>query len=137
MAKLNFKRGFEYTRRSIGEICFPGVGSPSGGNWYTGYVRVEDNLIIFMNIGVPGSSGHDYENHFDEENNVITWFGKPKTHSKQLLFKKALSGEITLHFFARWDSKNPFIYLGVGLVVNHVDNVDTKEGSAIKLTLTL
>ncbi len=136
MTKLNFKRGFEYTRKSIGEICYPGVGRPSGGNWDTGYVRVDDNLIIFMNIGVPGRTGHDFENHFDEENNVIVWFGKPRTHSKQPIFKKVLSGEITLHFFARWDSKNPkFIYLGVGLVINYVDNVETKEGSTIKLTL--
>ncbi len=53
MKNLNFKKGSYYTRKSIGEICFPGVGRPKGGDWDTGYVRVDNNLIIFMNIGVP------------------------------------------------------------------------------------
>ena len=44
---LDFKRGSKYTRKSIGEICFPGVGRPAGGNWDTGYVRVEDNIDFY------------------------------------------------------------------------------------------
>ena len=52
--RLSFKRGYTYTRKTIGEICYPDVGRPAGGNWDTGYVRVGDNLIVFMNIGVPG-----------------------------------------------------------------------------------
>jgi len=134
---LSFKRGFEYTRKSIGEICYPGVGRPSGGNWDTGYTSVGNNLIIFMNIGVPGRTGHDFDNYFDEQNNTITWFGKPKSHSKQPTFKKLLSGETTPHFFARWDSKKPeFIYLGVGSIIKYEDQVRTKDGLTIKLTLT-
>ena len=41
MVELNFKRSSIYTRESIGEICYPGVGRPKGGDWDTGYVRVE------------------------------------------------------------------------------------------------
>ena len=59
---LSFKRGSIYTRKSIGEICFPGIGRPKGGNWDTSYVRVENNLIIFMNIGVVGRTGHNFDN---------------------------------------------------------------------------
>ena len=62
---LSFKRGGIYTRKSIGEICFPGVGRPKGGNWDTGYVRVENNVIIFMNIGVAGRTGHNFDNFFE------------------------------------------------------------------------
>ncbi len=54
--ELDFKRGSKYTRRSIGEICYPGVGRPSGGNWDTGYTSLkpplEDNLIVFMNTAL-------------------------------------------------------------------------------------
>ena len=64
---LKFKRGSKYSRESIGKICFPGDGIPAGGIWYTGYAPVENNLIIFMNIGVPGRTGHDFDNKFDEE----------------------------------------------------------------------
>ncbi|SVD75668.1 uncharacterized protein METZ01_LOCUS428522, partial [marine metagenome] len=102
---LEFKRGSLYTRKNIGEICFPGKGRPAGGPWDTGYVSVENNLIIFMNIGIPGKTGHDFDNNFDEETNTITWYGKPNTHSKQPTFQKLLNGEITPYFFARWNQK--------------------------------
>ena len=133
--ELEFKRGSIYTRKSIGEICFPGKGRPAGGNWDTGYVSVEDNLIIFMNIGVPGRTGHDFDNKFDEKTNAITWYGKPKTHSKQPTFQKLLNGELAPHFFARWKDKDPFTYLGVGAILEFEDNVQTKNGVAIELKL--
>lgn len=136
-SNLSFKRGFEYTRKSIGEICYPGIGRPSGGNWDSGYTSFENNLIIFMNIGIPGRTGHDFDNYFDEKNNTITWFGKPNAHSNQPTFKKLLSHETIPHFFARYNSKKPeFIYIGIGSIVNYEDRVQTKEGYTIKLTLT-
>lgn len=135
--ELKFKRGSQYTRRSIGEICFPGVGRPAGGNWDTGYVSVENNLIIFMNIGVPGRTGHDFNNKFDEETNTITWYGKPNTHSKQPIFKKLLDGLTTPHFFARWDQKPDFTYLGVGSILDFQDSIQTKAGNAIELKLVI
>ncbi len=134
---INFKRGFEYTRKSIGEICYPGRGRPAGGNWDTGYTSFENNLIIFMNIGVAGRTGHDFDNHFDEKNNTIIWFGKPNAHSGQPTFRRLINGETTPHFFARWDSTKPeFIYLGIGSIVNYTDRVKTREGPTIKLILT-
>lgn len=136
--KLIFKRGSKYTRKSAGEICFPGVGRPSGGEWDTGYASVGNNLIVFMNIGVAGRTGHDFDNEYDRNTNTITWFGKPKAHSNQPRIKKLLNGELTAHFFARWDSGNPeFIYLGIGSVVNFQEGVETKQGKTIKFTLTI
>ena len=49
-----------------------------------------------MNIGIPGKTGHDFDNYFDEQNNTITWFGKPNAHSKQPTFKKLSS----MHFYS-------------------------------------
>ena len=46
--KLEFKKGSKYSRKDIGWVCFPDKGRPAGGDWDTGYVRVEDNLIIFL-----------------------------------------------------------------------------------------
>lgn len=133
--ELNFKRGSIYTRKSIGEICYPGKGRPYGGNWDTGYVSVENNLIIFMNIGIAGRTGQDFDNKFDGENNIITWYGKPNTHSKQPTFKNLLEGRTIPHFFARWDQKPEFTYLGVGSILHFKDEVYTKEGSTIELKL--
>jgi len=124
-----FKQGSKYTRKDVGEICFPGIGRPKGGTWDTGYVRVERDLIVFMNIGVAGKTGHDFDNQFDPENDIITWFGKPNSHSKQPTFVKLLSGEYTPHFFARWDNKPEFTYLGVGRIITMEDGHPTVDGN--------
>jgi len=67
-----FKRGSKYTRKDVGEIYFPGIGRPKGGTWDTGYVREEQDLIVFMNIGVAGKTGHDFDNQFNSVNDTIT-----------------------------------------------------------------
>ena len=41
-----FKKGSKYTRVDIGWICLPETGRPAGGDWDTGYVRIEDKLIV-------------------------------------------------------------------------------------------
>ena len=105
----------------------------------TGYVKPTgtNDLIIFMNIGVPGTTGHDFENKFDPDTNTIIWYGKPNSKSKQPTFKKLFSKELIPHFFARWDSSNTkFVYLGTGSIVNFQDGVQTKQGPAIRLIIT-
>lgn len=134
-----FKKGSKYTRKDVGWIVLPETGRPKGGSWDTGYVPVGDQLIVFMNIGVPGKTEHDFDNDFDEESGLITWFGKPNTHSGQPLFTKLLNKQLTPHFFARWDNSDPnFTYLGIGSVVKYDDNAVTKSGiKAIKLLLSV
>lgn len=139
LRSFSFKRGSEYSRDDIHFLYhggpLPRVGT---GNWTTGYVRPKgtNDLIIFMNIGVPGKTGHDFDNKFDQATNTIIWYGKPKTHSGQPTFKKLFSKELTPHFFARWDSNHTkFVYLGTGSIVNFEDGVQTKQGSAIRLVV--
>ena len=67
------------------------------GNWTTGDTREDDELIVFMNIDVPGTTGHDFDNKDDPDEKTIEWFGKPDTHSGQPTFQKLLSGELTPH----------------------------------------
>ncbi len=50
-----FKKGSQYSRKDVGWVLLPETGRPAGGDWDTGYVRVDDKLIIFMNIGVSGT----------------------------------------------------------------------------------
>ena len=92
-----FKRGSEYTRDEIAKIVRP-VNPPRGGDWTTGYARIENNLFVFMNIGVAGRTGHDFENYYDEKSNKLIWFSKPNKHSSNPLFQKLLSGDLTLTF---------------------------------------
>lgn len=138
-ATIFFKKGAKYTRKEIGWILLPEAGRPSGGNWDTGYVRVGNRLIVFMNIGVPGRTQHDFDNDFDESSSLITWFGKQGTNSRQPTFQKLLRGELEPHFFARWDNQDPqFVYLGTGKVVRLEDGARTRSGiAAVKVTLSV
>ena len=133
--KLEFKKGSKYSRNDVGWICYPEKGPPPRGNWETGYVRFEDNLLIFMNIGVPGTTGHDFANYYDHSNKTIVWYGKPKSHSGQPTFKKLLEGSLTPHFFARWDNKDKmFTHLGVGKIVSFKDGHPCLDGKGNQVT---
>ena len=110
-----FKRGSEYTRDEIAKIVRPD-NPPRGGDWTTGYARIENNLFVFMNIGVAGRTGHDFENYYDEKSNKLIWFSKPNKHSSNPTFQKLLSGDLTPYFFARWNQKPPFTFLGSGSI---------------------
>ena len=60
---------------------------------------VENNLIVFMNIGVPGTTGHDFDKRSAETNTII-WYGKPKAHSQQPRIKiSSTSSGTTKHEF--------------------------------------
>ena len=138
-----FKKGSQYSRKDVGWILLPDTGRPAGGDWDTGYVRIDNKLIIFMNIGVSGTTGHDFDNYYDDTNKTIVWYGKPRSNSQQPTFQKLLSGEYTPYFFARWDNKNPnFTYLGIGKIVSFKDGIKTKDGNenivdTIELKLTI
>ena len=124
-----FKIGSPYSRKDVGWVVLPKQGRPKGGNWDTGYVPVGDKLIVFMNMGVPGKTGHNYSNSYDDEKKEITWYGKTKSHSGQDFFKKICSGELTPYYFARWDTKDPnFVYLGIGEILNYTDNIPCLDG---------
>ena len=88
-----------------------------------------------MNIGVPGTTGHDFANYYDHSNKTIVWYGKPKSHSGQPTFKKLLDGSLTPHFFARWDNKDKmFTHLGVGKIVSFKDGHPCLDGKGNKVT---
>lgn len=155
-----FKRGSTYSRDEL-HTLFYGVPVPrrGSGNWTTGYVRVpkeksnifnKDVLIVFINIGVPGTTGQDFDNKFNPTNNMIEWYGKPNSNSDQPIIQRLLSHSGLLvskrrtdseplepHFFARWDNKNiRFVYLGVGSIIGFTDNVETPQGPAIKFLVS-
>lgn len=134
---ISFKRGSSYTRPEIFRVCEPDSSKAyPGGNWETSYHRVGSNLMVFMNIGLPGTTGHDFDNQFDSSTNTIVWYGKPNSHSGQPIFQGLLAGKLTPHFFARWELRGRFVYLGTGSIINFEDGIDTKHGKAIRCVLT-
>jgi 5-methylcytosine-specific restriction protein A len=135
-----FLKGVQLTRSEIWSAFHPDDGvKPKGGMWDTGYVIEGEELIAFINIGAAGRTGHDFDNSYDSESELVTWFGKPNSHSGQPTFRKLLTGELTPHFFARWDSKNTkFTYLGVGKILSFEDKVPIEhDQSTIRLVVAL
>lgn len=122
-----FKRGVTYSRKEIGIILRPD-NPPHGGNWATGYDRIGNNLIVFMNIGIPGRTGHDFANYYDPETQTLIWYGKPRSHSGQPTFQKLMDGSLKPLFFARWNDSDPFTFLGTGSIVSFKDGVVTDQG---------
>ena len=102
-----FKRGSQYTRDEIGNLVRP-ENPPHGGDWTTGYARIDDKLFVFMNIGVAGRTGHDFENYYDEKTNTLIWFSKPNKKSTNPLFQKLISGELKPYFFCKVESETSF-----------------------------
>ena len=135
-----FFKGVQLTRNEIWQSFHPNQGNkPKGGNWDTGYTIEGDELIAFLNIGAVGRTGHDFENAYDSESELVTWFGKPNSHSKQPTFKKLLEGNLKSHFFARWDSKNTkFTYLGLGRILSFQDEFPIEnDQKTIRLVVAL
>lgn len=122
-----FKRGSQYTREEIANLVRP-ENPPRGGDWTTGYARINDKLFVFMNIDVAGRTGHDFENYYDEKANTLIWFSKPNKKSTNPLFQKLISGELKPYFFARWNQKPPFTFLGTGSILNFEDGYRTPQG---------
>jgi hypothetical protein len=135
-----FTKGTQYSRKEIWNVYHPQSGDkPKGGNWDTGYVIEGEHLIAFLNIDAAGRTGHDFENAYDPDNELVTWFGKPNTHSRQPTFSKLLTGVLTPLFFARWDNKKTdFTFLGTGKILSFEDGISIpNDQSAIKLIVAL
>ena len=70
----------------------------------TGQQGMQESIQTFMcsqKFGVPGRTGHDFENYYDEATNTLIWFSKPGKHSSQPTFQKLATGELTPYFFVR------------------------------------
>jgi len=89
------------------------------GAWETGYIRYNNAFYIFCNIGVAGRTGHNYDNHWEEE--YLVWYAKTNTHINQPLMRALLSGQIPVHIFTRTDNSHPFTYNGSGTVEKYED----------------
>ena len=58
-----FKRGVPCKRDEIALVARPS-NPPRGGDWTTGYARIDPDLYVFINIGFLGRTGHNFDNHF-------------------------------------------------------------------------
>lgn len=112
-----FTVGHTYTREDIYNLL--GLSDAQrGGDWLNGYHRHNDDYYIFCNVGVPGRTGHDYDNHWEGEK--LVWHGKTKSHFQQPAIQNLASGKHSAFIFYRTEDRAPFIYAGKGTPIpNH------------------
>ena len=89
------------------------------GKWDTTLVSHDDNLVIFMNINVPGKSGHFFYNNYNRLTKEAIWYGRPGTHSEQPLMQKIILNQASPFIFARWDNSDDFTFIGRGNYISH------------------
>ena len=96
------------------------------GAWDTGYREYEGNIYIFSNIGIPGRTGHDYNNYWDGD--LFKWEAKTKSNINQPLIRKMLEGSNnqSIFLFTRTDDRLPFTFEGKIKVLEFVNSSPVK-----------
>lgn len=98
------------------------------GAWDTGYTKFNGDIFIFINIGVPGRTGHDYGNHWLGAD--LVWYGKNKSNIDQPLIRQMLDASTNVYIFTREDDRHPFKYQGKGKAKTY------EASSPVKITWT-
>lgn len=108
----------DYTKKDIYKII--GISEATkGGTWDTGYNFYKDDLFIFTNIGVPGRTGHLYNNKFNGE--YLYWFAKNNTKIKQPSIQKMLNPPKDVYVFYRTDNIKAFTFAGTAKPYSYQD----------------
>ncbi len=102
--------GNRYTKSDLYTI-FNVPGKRQKGSWNTGYLKYEEAVYIFANIGVAGRTGHDYDNHW--KSGDLVWFGKTGSHVNQSVISYMLKPFTTVYLFTRENDRDPFTYQGL------------------------
>ncbi|HEX8278112.1 MAG TPA: HNH endonuclease [Segetibacter sp.] len=117
-----FSIGEQYSKNKIYEILDVPPHRRKGA-WDTGYREYEGNIFIFSNIGIPGRTGHDYNNYWDGDSFV--WQGKITSNINQPSIKKLLipPPDQSIFLFTRTNDKEPFTFEGKVIVKEYMDTI--------------
>ena len=85
---FNFQKQSHYSRHQIYQTVTGTEDAPNFDMGQTGYGRIDNDLFIFMNIGIPGVDGMDYKNHYDERTESVSWCAKRKRILVNHYYKK-------------------------------------------------
>ncbi|WP_343305526.1 HNH endonuclease signature motif containing protein [Chitinophaga niabensis] len=94
------------------------------GAWNTGYVKYDGNIYLFVNIGIPGRTGHDYANTWEDSD--LIWYAKTDTHKNQPLIKEMINNTTNVFILTRTKNRAPFNYKGSATCIKFEDTVPIK-----------
>lgn len=102
----------QYSRDEIAERLGMPLDRRTGGAWATGYDEWGGEAFVFVNVGGPGRTGHDYGNRWQGKD--LVWFGKTGSRRGQPQIERLISNTIPVHIFWRGQDRSPFSYAGIG-----------------------
>ena len=117
----SFRKGQFYTRAEVAERIELPPELRHGGNWDTGYSRWNGEFFIFCNVGIAGTTGHDYPNRWDGKG--LLWTGKTGSRMGTPFVEEMLSGALPVHLFWRGEVRTPFTYAGLAAAAEVIDTI--------------
>lgn len=104
--------GSKLTRKELQQLL--GITEPtSQGAWGTGYTRHDGEFYIFVNVGEPGRTGHDYDNRWEDDS--LWWSSKGPAAQDQPEMRHLLTPGTRCHIFTREEERSAFMYQGLGV----------------------
>ncbi|MDE2652402.1 MAG: DUF3427 domain-containing protein [Gemmatimonadota bacterium] len=113
-----FVVGKKYTRPEIQRMVVRSAAG-TGGNWYTGVPKYRGEFFIFANVGVAGSTDHDYDNRW--EGSRLRWYHQGRSHLGWPSVKELLEPGKRIHVFWRAAKRSPFEYAGEATAIETKD----------------
>lgn len=125
MSNQVFIPGLAYTKRDIYKILNVPKEKQRGA-WDKGYREYEGNIFIFSNVGIPGRTGHDYNNYWDGD--LFVWEAALKSHIKQGQIDRMINPKLDqkILLFTRTEDRSPFTFEGNVIVNQYVDSTPVK-----------
>lgn len=114
----SFKVGQKYKRVHVLEL----IDAPKnekgkwGGIYSTGYFKLDNAYYVFVNVGVEGRTGHNYDNKFTSSDELY-WFAKENAKFHQNQIQELLNSKTIVHIFFREENRDDFIYAGLGKAI--------------------
>ena len=118
----NFQLNKKYKRSDVLDL----IGVPKdenghrGGVYTTGYFKFENAYYLFVNIGIEGRTGHDYDNKFLSDDEIY-WFTKSNAKMGQSQIQELLNPKTSINLFYREDNRDDFTYFGKVKAVSYQD----------------
>lgn len=102
--------GDDYTKQDIYRVCNVPA-SKQRGNWDTGYHHYDNDWFVFCNVGVPGRTGHNYQNAFVGDE--LVWFGKSASLPSHDSIQSLIDSSKNVYIFWRESNQSPFTFAGL------------------------
>lgn len=122
-----------YHKKELFDILGVSEEDRRNGNWQTGYIKYKDRFFVFTNVGGAGRTGHDYDNHWEDDQ--LVWYGKTNARIGQTIIDEMLSGNYPVLIFTRTKDRDPFVFEGNGIVVSFEDERPVKVRWSLELEM--